>query len=135
MNSEMKRIGEMFRKTREEKQLSLKEAENSTSIRSAFLSAIEEGKIEEFISAVYALGFMKQYGNFLGFDVDELMKEYPNAFQMQQEAHNFSYGIGTLEMRRSLGGGVKWIPNLVWSLSAVAIIILGYYFAKFIGLL
>ena len=135
MSTEMERIGAMFRKKREEMHLNLKECENSTSIRVGFLQAIEEGKIGEFISGVYAIGFIKQYAQFLGIEVGELMKEYPQAFMNPGEKHDFSYGIGTLEMRGSLGGGVKWYPNLLWALGVVSIIVLAYYFAKAIGVI
>ncbi len=135
MATEIQKIGEMFRERREEMHLSLKEAENSTSIRVGYLRAIELGKVQEFLSGIYALGFIKQYAEFLGFDVAKIMKEHPAAFYMQQEKHDFSYGIGTLDVRGSLGGGDKWLPNLLWALAAGAAIVLAYYFSKAIGLL
>ena len=135
MPNEMERIGALFRKKREEMKLDLKECENSTSIRAGFLRAIEEGKIKEFISGVYAIGFIKQYAQFLEIEVESLVKEFPNALLSRGAKHDFSYGIGTLEMRGSLGGGVKWLPNLLWALGITSIIVLAYYFAKAIGAL
>ena len=135
MSTEMTFLGEMLKKAREEKHVSLKEAENLISIRAGYLQAIEEGKINEFISGVYALGFLKQYANFLDFNLDKLMQEYPNAFQFHAKPHDFSYGIGTLEVRGSLGGGIKWLPNLLWTAGAALVIILAYYFSKALGLL
>jgi len=135
MPTEMERIGALFRKKREEMKLNLKECENSTSIRAGFLQAIEEGKINDFISGVYAVGFIKQYAQFLGFELESLIKEFPKALIARNEGHEFSYGIGTLEMRGSLGGGIKWLPNLLWALGITSIIVLAYYFAKAIGVL
>lgn len=135
MSDEMKEIGDLIREKRRELNLSLKEIENATSIRAGYLEAIEEGRIDQFVSGVYAQGFMKQYASFLGFDVDSLLKEYPLAFKIATEKHEFSYGIGTLEMRGNMGGGVKWFPNLLWGGVAVALLGLAWYLARFLGLL
>jgi cytoskeletal protein RodZ len=134
MSEELKRIGDIFKTKRKELNLSLKEVENSTSIRSGYLEAIEEGQIHEYISGVYALGFIKQYGQFLGIDIDEMIRENPTAFRMPAEKHEFSYGIGTLEVRGSMGGGVKWLPNLLWAGAAALVLVIAWYLAKFLGI-
>lgn len=135
MSEELKRVGEIFKAKRTDLNLSLKEVENSTSIRSAYLEAIEEGQINEYISGVYALGFMKQYAQFLGFDLDEMIRDNPTTFRMASEKHEFNYGIGTLEVRGSMGGGVKWLPNLIWAGAAALILVAAWYLAKFLGIL
>jgi cytoskeletal protein RodZ len=135
MSEEIKRVGSLFKTKRTELGLSLKEVENSTSIRSSYLEAIEEGNIGQHISGVYALGFMKQYGQFLGIDIDHLIRENPQAFRMPSEKHEFSYGIGTLEVRGSIGGGVKWLPNLMWAAAAAILLVVAWYLAKFLGIL
>ena len=133
MSEELRNLGEVFRDKRKELNMSLKEVENATSIRSFHLEAIEEGRIGESISAVYAQGFIKQYGNFLGMDMDRIMSENSLVFQMPGEKHEFAYGIGTLEMRGSQGGGIKWFPSLLWAGSAAFILIVAWYLAKFLG--
>lgn len=125
----------MFKSKRKELNLTLKEVENSTSIRSSYLEAIEEGRIQQFISGVYALGFMKQYANFLGIDMDTMIRENPQIFRMPAEKHEFSYGIGTLEVRGSMGGGVKWLPNLLWAGAAALVLVVAWYLAKFLGVI
>ena len=129
----MKKMGDAFRAKREEMSLSLKEVENATSIRTTYLQAIEEGRIGHFLSTVYALGFIRQYAHFLGFEHEKLNKEFPDAFRLPPEKQDFAYGIGTLEMRGSPHGGVRWIPNLIWGVGFVAIAIAAWYFAKFVG--
>lgn len=135
MSEELKQVGALFKHRRSELGLSLKEVENGTSIRSSYIEAIEEGSIGEHISGVYALGFMKQYGQFLGIDIDEMIRANPAAFRMPAEKHEFSYGIGTLEMRGSLGGGVKWLPNLLWAGAAALLLVVAWFLAKFLGIL
>lgn len=130
----LKKMGEIFRSKREEMSLTLKEVENATSIRIIYLQAIEEGRVDHFLSNVYALGFIKQYGGFLGFDVEKLGKEYPDALRLPPEKQDFAYGIGTLEMRGAPHGGGRLIPNLIWFVGFIVVAICAWYFAKFVGI-
>ena len=132
MNAGLQELGAVFRSKREELKLSLKEIESSTSIRMVYLQAIEEGRIGHFLSNAYALGFMRQYANFLGVDVEKLLKEHPD-MRLPPEKQDFAYGIGTLEVRGSPHGGVRWLPNLLWGGAVVMLLIGAYYFAKFLG--
>jgi cytoskeletal protein RodZ len=134
MMDELKELGGLLKTKRAELKLSLKEIENSTSIRTGYLEAIEEGKIDQFVSGIYSQGFIKQYASFLGFDTDHLAKEYPGAFHVPSEKHEFSYGIGTLEVRGNAGGGVKWLPILLWSGLGFLVLILAWYLARALGL-
>ena len=134
MSEELKRVGNLLRVKRNELNLTLKEIENSTSIRSSYLEAIEEGNISEFISGVYALGFVRQYATFLGLDAERMVREYPQAFNLPAEKHEFAYGIGTLEVRGSMGGGVKWFPNLMWAAISVLVLVLAYFLSKYLGI-
>ena len=126
-------MGEKFRTKREEMSLTLKEVENATSIRMVYLQAIEEGRVDHFISNVYALGFIRQYGSFLGFETEKLAKEFPEALRLPPEKQDFAYGIGTLEMRGSPHGGVRWIPNLLYVALGILVVLGAWYFAKFVG--
>ena len=133
MTQDIKQIGEMFKSKRKELNLSLKEVENATSIRCNYIEAIEDGREDQFLSPVYMLGFLRQYANFLGMDGDKVIRDNPEAFETASAKHDFSYGIGTLEVRGSLGGGVKWLPNLVWAAVSVVILVVAYYLAKYLG--
>ncbi|MBF8263891.1 MAG: hypothetical protein HW387_1556 [Parachlamydiales bacterium] len=133
MSEGLKKMGDVFRLKREEMNLSLKEVENATSIRMIYIQAIEEGRVAHFISNAYALGFIRQYANFLGFDGEKMLKENPEAFRLPAEKQDFAYGIGTLEMRGAPHGGVRWMPNLLWGGAFVLMVIAAWYFAKFLG--
>lgn len=135
LSEEMRRLGERMQRRREERGLSLKEVENSISIRSKFLQAIEEGKINQAIASVYATGFLKQYAAFLEMDLEKIIRENPLAFKIPSEMHEFSYGIGTLEMRQGLDARIKWLPQLLWTLGGVFTLTLLYYCIKALGML
>lgn len=127
------KMGDLFRLKREEMNLTLKEVENATSIRMPYLQAIEEGRAQALLSPVYALGFIRQYAQFLGFEGDRLVKEYPEAFRLPQEKQDFAYGIGTLEMRGNPNGKVRWMPNLLWGVLFSILAVGAWYFGKMIG--
>lgn len=131
---EVKSLGEIFKQRRKEMNISLKEAENATSIRINYLHSIEEGEMNKLISPVYAHGFAKQYATFLGLDGDQLIKEHPEYFNAK-ESQEFAYGIGTLEMRGNPSAGVKWFPNAAWVLACVAILFLAWYIAHLFDLI
>ena len=133
MSEGLKKMGDKFRSKREEMSLTLKEVENATSIRMVYLQAIEEGRVDHFLSNVYALGFIRQYATFLGFESDKLSKEFPEALRLPPEKQDFAYGIGTLEMRGTPQGGIRWIPNIIWGVAFIVLAIVAWYFAKFIG--
>lgn len=132
--SEMKTLGETFKARRKEMNISLKEAENATSVRASYLSSIEEGDVSKLISPVYAQGFVKQYALFLGLDGDKIAKDYPLIFS-RPEPQEFSYGIGTLEVRGNPGAGVKWFPNAIWVMATVVVLIAAWYLTKFFDLI
>lgn len=134
MSEELKRLGDTLKGKRKELNLSLKEVENATSIRQTYIEAIENGNIQEQISGVYAQGFMRQYANFLGMNVEQLIQDNPAAFRSPGEKHDFAYGIGTLEVRGSMGGGVKWLPTLLWAGASALILVIAWFLAKFLGL-
>lgn len=131
---EYQEIGEIFKQKRKERNLSLKEAENATSIRMSYLQSIEEGDVNKLISPVYAQGFLRQYAAFLGIDGESIIKDHPEVF-CRPEAQEFAYGIGTLEVRGNPVAGVKWFPNALWVVASVIMVLLAWYTARVLELL
>lgn len=127
-------VGSLFKQRRQEMNLSLKEAENATSIRMSYLQAIEEGDLGQKISPVYAQGFVKQYAAFLGVDGEKILKQHPDLFG-KSKTQEFDYGIGTLEVRASPGSGVSWLPNAVWIGAFVLVFFVAWYFARYLEVL
>lgn len=65
-------IGATLRTAREEKSISLVEAEETTKIKRDYLEALETEDYEELPGQVYALGFLKTYARYLGFDTEQI---------------------------------------------------------------
>lgn len=130
----MKEIGELLRRKRKEKNLSLKETENAISIRMSFLQALEDGEVDKLISPIYAQGFFKKYAAFLELDGEQIIKDNPNVF-VRPETQEFAYGIGTLEVRGNPGAGIKWLPNIIWILAFLTVIGVAWYMAGYFGVI
>lgn len=135
MNDDAVSLGAVLRAKRVEMNLSLKEVENSTSIRSNFLQGIEEGRVYEMISGVYGMGFIRQYVQFLGLDLEGLSREYGGAFRVPKEKQSFAYGVGTLEPRGSSAEGGKLLPKLMWTVVTGGVLVVAYFVAKHFGVL
>jgi cytoskeletal protein RodZ len=69
-------IGEILKKRRGEKGLTLANAYESTKITMQNLAALEEDRFDAFPNRVYARAFLRDYANFLGVDSDELLQRY-----------------------------------------------------------
>jgi cytoskeletal protein RodZ len=81
-------VGEILRSEREKKGLSVKEIEFATSIRTIYISAIEEGNYSIIPGEVYLKGFIRNYSNFLGLDgqqIVDLYRQSQNSINSTQE--------------------------------------------------
>lgn len=134
MEEKLFELGEMFKQKRKEKNLTLKEAENATSIRVGYLQSIENGELSKLISPIYAEGFIKQYASYLGLDGEAIVKDNIELFR-KAIPQDFAYGIGTLEVRENPGARVKWLPNVFWLVGFMLLLLCAWWFAKYLEVL
>ena len=69
-------LGETLRAARERKALSFDQASADTRIRQKFLRALEGADYQALPGAIYTRGFLRNYGEYLDLDVDELVAMY-----------------------------------------------------------
>ncbi|MEO6729555.1 MAG: helix-turn-helix domain-containing protein [Candidatus Dojkabacteria bacterium] len=74
-------IGERLKTERERLWLSLDEVSNATRISKKYLEAIEENDFEIFSSHTQAIGFIKNYSNFLKIDPVNIIAIYKRDFE------------------------------------------------------
>ncbi len=72
----MQSIGEALKNAREQKGISLEQAEEDTKIRKRYLQALEDGEYSIIPGSVYVKGFLRNYANYLGLNQEEIMIEY-----------------------------------------------------------
>lgn len=66
-------VGEILRQAREHYGQSLNDVEKNLRIRAVQLDAIERNEIERLPGRVYAIGFVRSYSEYLGFDPDKMV--------------------------------------------------------------
>lgn len=69
-------LGEILISARKRKNVTLEQAEEETKVRSRYLTALEQGRYEVLPSAVYAIGFLAKYAEFLGLNKDKLIEKF-----------------------------------------------------------
>ena len=138
MDSDAKALGELYKSKRIEMGLSVKEVESATSIRSAYIEAIEEGSLNSMISAVYMKGFMRQYAIYLGIDASLLTQRFEQFFSQDikaEPAKEFSFGLGGIEMRAgSLQRSFLKSGNLLWGAAFILVFAAAFFLIKLLGI-
>lgn len=78
-------VGEILRKTRENKKISLSEVEKQIKIRKTLLDAVEKDQWDFFSSKVYITGIIKNYANFLGLDAKKILAFFRRDYEKQDD--------------------------------------------------
>ncbi|MEK7611235.1 MAG: RodZ domain-containing protein [Patescibacteria group bacterium] len=73
MVSNMRTVASILKKVREQKGLTLEQAQQDLKIHPRFLQALEEGTYEIFSSPVHLKGFLKNYAEYLGLNVEQIL--------------------------------------------------------------
>jgi cytoskeletal protein RodZ len=68
-------IGQQLRTTRETRRISLEQVSQATRIRVRYLQALEAGDLGSLPSQAQARGFLRAYGDYLGLNSEELMRQ------------------------------------------------------------
>jgi len=68
-------IGQRLKAEREEQRITLEKAFEATRIRMQYLQALEEDDLSVMPSPVQARGYLRNYAEYLGFDVDKMLND------------------------------------------------------------
>lgn len=128
----MRKISEILQDARIEKGLTFEQVVKATKIRKEFLIAIEEGRYFDLPSESYALGFIKNYAQFVGYDKNKAAALFRREYEGVQ-----AKVLPTFKSRDN-----KLIKRKIYSprnfiIAAVVFVILGYiafqYSSFFLG--
>ena len=72
----MESLGKKLKTVREDKNLSLEYISQETNISSRYLEALEREDFSSFPSEPYVIGFLRNYGDYLGLDQEEILSLY-----------------------------------------------------------
>jgi cytoskeletal protein RodZ len=71
-----KRVGQILREAREERNLSVRDIAKETNIAMKFILALENEDYSQFPAETFALGFLKTYSDFLKLDTGTILQQY-----------------------------------------------------------
>jgi cytoskeleton protein RodZ len=69
-------FGAAMRDMRKEHNRELSDVANALRIRQVYLQAIEDGRFDDLPGSTYAAGFVRAYADYLGLEIDEVMRRY-----------------------------------------------------------
>lgn len=69
-------LGDILREKREEKKITLSEAERELKIGKTYLKSLEEGDYQNLPNIIYARKFLERYANFLGLPAQDLINKF-----------------------------------------------------------
>lgn len=90
-------LGDILREERERQNLSIKDIERETSIRTLYISSIETGQYDAVPGEVYLKGFIRTYATFLGLDGAAILKLYYEEKKVDQQEELSELSAGAAE--------------------------------------
>jgi cytoskeletal protein RodZ len=122
-------LGQLLRKARIEKGLTLEEIQETTKIRIRYLEAIEEGNFNILPGSFYVRAFIKSYSEAVGLNPDEILKLYSHVIPAsgnEQHTERISRKRKAISNTDIIS---KWASTIVmWSFPLLIIGLIWYYF-------
>ncbi len=116
----MKSLGDTLRDAREARGISMEQAVHETNISRNYLEALENEAFEEFPAEAYLVGFLRNYGDFLGLDQEKIVGQFRN-YKLSEEPAPMEQLVGPPKGARLR----KALPWVVLGLAVVAAGIFG----------
>lgn len=89
----MFKSGDILKRTRKEKGLSLTDVEKETKIRRKYLSAVEDSKWSSFSSRTYVQGVVSSYARYLGLDEQRLLAFFRREYEQKESGNHFKKSV------------------------------------------
>lgn len=122
----MSDLGQLLRKARMEKKISLDDLQETTKIRKRYLEAIEEGDYKIMPGNFYVRAFIKSYAEAVGLDPNEVLRLYQNVIPSPEPEH-----IEPIRAKRTTRNTErigKWASNVMMISFVVLILGIIYYY-------
>lgn len=127
----MSELGQLLRKARLEREISLDELQESTKIRKKYLEAIEEGNYKLLPGNFYVRAFIKSYAENVGLDPEEVLSLYANVIPSSSLEDTMAGSAYT--KRSSLKTNDRWgkrITTIIVVAFCILIFVIIYYFRE-----
>ncbi len=99
-------VGLILREGREHFGAALRDVASALRIRHVYLQAIEDGRFDDLPGPTYAMGFVRAYSDFLGFDTDALLERYKAETRGLERTQELDFPAAPTEGRFPGGGAL-----------------------------
>lgn len=110
-------VGRILAQAREIAGYSLYDVAATLRIRHGLLQAIEEGRHQDLPGPVYAIGFVRTYAEFLGFDGDQVVARFKRESTAVEKKPDLIFPAPVPEGSRVPGGAILMIAVLIGGLA------------------
>jgi cytoskeleton protein RodZ len=110
-------VGHILAQAREIAGYSLYDVAAALRIRHGLLQAIEEGRHQDLPGPVYAIGFVRTYAEFLGFDGDQVVARFKRESTAVEKKPDLNVPAPVPEGSRVPGGAILMIAVLIGGLA------------------
>jgi cytoskeletal protein RodZ len=124
----MVRAGERLREERLRRKLTLQDAEKAIRIKASFLAAIERGDYGKLPSSAYAQGFVRNYAEFLGLPIRQILAVFRREFD---ERKDYKVLPESLSGNESLAGRHFRVRRRILFIAALLILAIGFMLYQF----
>lgn len=114
----MRTVGEILRKTRREKKVSLAEVAKELKIKEEYLVALESDKYQKLPSLPFAQGFIKNYGQFLDLKPKVLLAIFRRDFKNPVKKQILPEGL----INPLKTGSFSWTPKITVVLIVMVVV-------------
>lgn len=114
-------VGELLKKEREKKQITLKDVEKHIRVREKYLKALEENKWSYFSSKIYIIGIIKNYANFLGLETGHMLAFFRRDYERTEE----------MKFKRRISS--KYLTPQTRKIAALVIVLMFIFFVSYFG--
>jgi len=116
-------LGDLLRRTREQRGLSVDEIQTATHIKRNFLEALEEERLDDLPHPAVGRGFLANYAVALGLDTAYVLELYDQRIRPPQEQGPTFSEKGILFKNISMSPGARITPDLLIGVLVIVILV------------
>lgn len=118
-------LGEMLRRAREAKGLTLEDLQERTKIQRRYLEAIERGDLHVLPGHFYTRAFVRRYAEMVGLDPDQIVQQYEAILPKTEEPAPVStITQSRASRRRAMAAGGWTVRVLLYAFVALIVVVL-----------
>ncbi|GIP33139.1 helix-turn-helix domain-containing protein [Paenibacillus sp. J2TS4] len=128
----MHELGQLLKKQRIEKGISLDDLQETTKIRKRYLEAIEEGNYKVLPGNFYVRAFIKTYAEAVGLDPNELLQLYRNVLPATDPDTAVEQVTRSRVATKTGDGWGKWVTGIMlWAFLILILFLIWFFVNKY----